>query len=103
MKGDFYGQLEGTFARILPRYLGGANSVALSLTGGLDGRMIMAWANPSPGALPCYTFGGAYRACADVKIARRIAMLYAQSHRTIAVGAGFLTKFPTLAEKTVFL
>jgi len=29
--------------------------------------MIMAWANPAPGALPCYTFGGAYRACADVK------------------------------------
>ncbi len=101
--GDFYDQLKGTFARILPRYLGGANSVALSLTGGLDGRMIMAWANPSPGALPCYTFGGAYRACADVKIARRIAMLYAQSHRTIAVGADFLTKFPSLAEKAVFI
>ncbi len=55
------------------------------------------------GALPCYTFGGAYRACADLKIARRIAMLCGQSHRTIAVGADFLTKFPSLAERAVFL
>ena len=100
---DFYDHLKETFARILPKYLGGANSVAMSLTGGLDGRMIMAWANPSPGALPCYTFGGAYRECADVKIARRIAMLCGQSHRTIAVGADFLTKFPSLAEKAVFV
>jgi asparagine synthase (glutamine-hydrolysing) len=100
---DFYDHLKETFARILPKYLGGGNPAGMSLTGGLDGRMIMAWANPSPGALPCYTFGGAYRACADVKIARRIAMLCGQSHRTISVGADFLAKFPSLAEKAVFV
>lgn len=100
---EFYDQLKQTFAGILPRYLGRTNSVAMSLTGGLDGRMIMAWANPSPGALPCYTFGGTYRACADVKIARRIAMLCGQSHRTITLGADFLTQFPSLAEKAVFV
>jgi len=100
---EFCDHLKETFARILPKYLRGANSVAMSLTGGLDGRMIMAWANPAPGALPCYTFGGAYRACADVKIARRIAMLCGQSHRTISVGADFLTNFPSLAEKAVFV
>jgi asparagine synthase (glutamine-hydrolysing) len=100
---EFYGHLKEAFARILPKYLRGANSVAMSLTGGLDGRMIMAWANPAPGALPCYTFGGTYRACADVKLARRIAMLCGQSHRTIAVGADFLANFPSLAEKAVFI
>jgi asparagine synthase (glutamine-hydrolysing) len=100
---EFYDHLKETFARILPKYLGGANSVAMSLTGGLDGRMITAWANPSSGALPCYTFGGAYRECADVKIARRVAMLCGQSHRTIAVGADFLANFPSLAERAVFI
>ena len=100
---EFYDRLKETFAGILPRYLGRANSVAMSLTGGLDGRMVMAWAKPSPGALPCYTFGGAYRACADVKIARRIAMLCRQPHRTITVGADFLAEFPRLAEKAVFV
>ena len=38
-----------------------------------------------------------------MKIARRIAMLCGQSHRTIAVGADFLVNFPSLAEKAVFI
>jgi hypothetical protein len=38
-----------------------------------------------------------------VKIARRIAMLCRQPHRTITVGADFLAEFPRLAEKTVFV
>lgn len=100
---DFYDHLKETFVRILPKYVRGGNSTAMSLTGGLDGRMIMAWAKPPPGALPCYTFGGTYRACADVKIARRIAMHCGQSHQTIPVGADFLTKFPGLAEKAVYI
>ncbi len=101
--GEFYGQLKETFARALPKYLGGEQSVAMSLTGGLDGRMILAWANAAPGALPCYTFGGAYRACADVKIARRAAMICGQPHRIITVDSDFLAKFPGLAEKAIFV
>ena len=101
--GEFYSHLKETFARTLPKYLKGNNSVAMSLTGGLDGRLIMAWANLPPGSLPCYTFGGPYRACADVKLARRIAALCGQSHRTIPVGMDFLAKFPSLAEKATFV
>ena len=101
--GEFYGHLKETFARTLPKYLKGGNSVAMSLTGGLDGRMIMAWAKPAAGALPCYTFGGPYRACADVKLGRRIAALCGQSHRTIPVGMDFLARFPGLAEKAIFV
>lgn len=102
-KAEFYDQLKSTFQRITPKYLSRANSVAMSLTGGLDGRMIMAWATPSPGTLPCYTFGGTYRTCADVAIGRRIAQLCGQSHQTITVGAEALAKFPSLAEKAVFV
>jgi asparagine synthase (glutamine-hydrolysing) len=100
---DYYGKLKETFARIVLRYLPGARKVAMSLTGGLDGRMIMAWINPTPGGLPCYTFGGPYRDCADVKIARKIARLCGQSHETIMVGSQFLDEFPSLAEKAVFV
>lgn len=99
----FYGELKETFARILPRYFGGGRQVAMSLTGGLDGRLIMAWANLSPQSLPCYTFGGPYRDCTDVKIARRVAKLCQQSHETIVVGPEFFTEFPSLAEKAVFV
>ena len=47
----------------------------MSLTGGLDSRMILAWAQAAPGSLPCYTFGGPYRDCADVRIARQLATI----------------------------
>ena len=100
---EYYERLKETFARILPKYFRGSNQVAMSLTGGLDGRMMMAWADSIPGTLPCYTFGGAYRDCADVKIARRIAKLCQQSHETIAVEAKFFTEFPSLAEKSVYI
>jgi asparagine synthase (glutamine-hydrolysing) len=100
---EYYEKLKDTFCRALPRYLRGPGRVAMSLTGGLDGRLIMAWANPSPGELPCYTFGGTYRDCADVRIAREIAQVCRQSHKTIAVDRDFFTEFPKLAEKAVFI
>jgi len=100
---DFYTALKATFTRILPKYFRGKRRVAMSLTGGLDGRMIMAWARASPGALPCYTFSGPYRECADVEIARRVAKACRQSHDTIAVGRQFLAEFPNLVEKAVYV
>ena len=48
---DYYKSLKGTFARILPRYFGSSEPIAMSLTGGLDGRIIMAWAGCEPGSL----------------------------------------------------
>ena len=100
---EFYRELKETFARILPRYFRGRGRLAMSLTGGLDGRMIMAWANRPPGELPCYTFRSIYRDSADVRIARRIAKLCQQSHETIVAGTQFLSEYPSLAEKAVFL
>lgn len=100
---DYYEKLKETFARILPRYFAGKRGVAMSLTGGLDGRMIMAWANRPPGGLPCYTFGGTYRDCADVRIARQVAKLSQQSHETIVVDPQLFAEFPSLAEKAVYV
>jgi asparagine synthase (glutamine-hydrolysing) len=100
---EHYEILKETFSRILPRYLSGNESVGMSLTGGLDTRMIMAWANAAPGKLPCYTFGGLYRDCHDVKVARQIADACQQSHRVIRVDSGFFSEFPSLAEKAVYI
>jgi len=73
----------------------------MSLTGGLDGRMIMAWSSKAPGDLPCYTFNGPFRDCVDAKIARQVAQACGQPHHTIQVGDEFLAAFPKLAEQTV--
>lgn len=99
-EGEFQEQLTSTFAALLPRYLQGPG-VGMSLTGGLDGRMIMAWARAAPGTLPCYSFVGPYRECHDVRIARQIAQACGQPHHIIAVGDEMLRSFPDLAAQCV--
>ena len=99
----FYEKLKETWIRVLPKYFSGKQSIGLSLTGGVDSRMILAWAPRLPGTLPCYTWGGEYRDCADVKIARRTAKLCQQPHKTILVGAEFLSQFRDLAERAVYI
>jgi len=101
--GEYYQALKETWVRILPRYLQGNERMALSLTGGKDSRMIMAWLPQTAGQLPCYTFSSIYREPEDVKIARRIAAICHQPHQTIVVGEEFFTQFPALAERTIYL
>jgi asparagine synthase (glutamine-hydrolysing) len=100
---DFYEKLKETWTRVLPKYFGGKQPIGLSLTGGVDSRMILAWAPCPAGKLPCYTWGGTYRDCADVKIARRTAKICRQPYTAIPVDAKFLSEFPTLAEGAVYL
>jgi asparagine synthase (glutamine-hydrolysing) len=100
---EYYEKMKDTWGRVLPRYFGGREKVALSLTGGVDSRMILAWAPRPAGTLPCYTFGGRYRDCADVKISQEVARTCKQSHEVIQVGSEFLSQFPDLAEKTVYI
>jgi asparagine synthase (glutamine-hydrolysing) len=99
----FYRQVRETFGVNLPRFFSNPGRVGLSLTGGLDTRMILAWQKPEPDSLPCYTFGGARQECRDVRIARRVAAMCGQSHQVIRVGNDFLEKFPEYAERSVYL
>ena len=99
----YYGELREVFTRNLPRYFNGQERIGMSLTGGLDTRMIMAWHKASPGSLPCYTFGGMFRDCQDVIVARRVARACGQTHQVIEVGNEFLSRFPHYAERSVYL
>lgn len=100
---SYYRELRDVFARNLPRYFAGRQPVGMTLTGGLDTRVIMAWHKADPWSLPCYTFGGMLRECEDVRVGRRVATLCQQSHETLEVGTDFLSKFPSYAERSVFL
>lgn len=100
---DFYDALKSTFGRIVPKYLRGKLPIGMSLTGGLDGRMIMACSGMAPGALPCYTFGGPYRDCQDVRLARRIAAASSQPHQVIPIGKDFAAEFGALAAESVYV
>ncbi len=100
---SYYEELRDVFSRKLPLYFDGPERIAMSLTGGLDTRKIMAWLKPPPDSLPCFTFGSMYRDCRDVKVARRVAAACQQSHQVIGVGKEFLSHFPDYAERTVYL
>ena len=100
---EYYEKLKETFARILPKYFRGSRPLGMSLTGGLDGRMIMAWSNCRPNELPCYTFGSKYRCSHDVRIARKVAKTCRKTHETIVIGEEFFPQFPYLAEKAIFV
>jgi len=99
----YYQELRATFSRILPRYFSGKQKIGMSLTGGLDTRMIMAWLQSAPGSLPCYSFGGMFRECEDVKLARKVARACNQPFEVIPVGNEFLTRFSQHAERAVYL
>ena len=98
---DYYQQLRSIFAANIPKYFGGDHPVAVSLTGGLDSRMIMAWLRAPAGSIQCFSFGGPFRDCYDVTIARKVAKICGQPHRTIYLGQEFLEKFPHYAQQTV--
>lgn len=99
----YYQELRRVFVENLPRYFQGPGSIGMSVTGGLDTRMIMAsWAAP-PGSIPCYSFGGTYRDSQDVLLGKQLARAWGQTHERIEVGAAFLSRFAHYAERTVYL
>jgi asparagine synthase (glutamine-hydrolysing) len=100
---SYYRELSKVFARNLPRYFKGEQRIAMSLTGGLDTRLILAWQKPSPDSLPCYTFGSMFRENQDVRIARRVAKFCNQPHQVITAGREFLPEFAHYAQRAVYL
>ena len=99
----YYQKLREVFSQNLPRYFNGNQPLGMSLTGGLDSRMILAWHKASPGSLPCYSFGGMFRDSQDVRLARQLAGACNQSHEVITVGDDFLSNFPRYADRSVYL
>ncbi|MEO5925027.1 MAG: hypothetical protein ABIR70_14495 [Bryobacteraceae bacterium] len=99
----YYQQLREVFVGNLPRYFGGKDRVGLSLTGGLDTRMIMAWHPGEPGTLPSYSFGGMFRESQDVSLGRAVATVCKQPHQVIPIGEDFLARFAHYAERTIYL
>lgn len=91
------------FPDIAKRYLASREAVAISLTGGLDSRMVMACLDLRPDAVPCYTFGSVYRDTYDVTVSRQVARACEQSHETLVLDDNFLSELPNYIEKAVYV
>ena len=91
----YYQKLREVFSANLPRYFNGREPIGMSLTGGLDSRMIMAWHKASPASLPCYSFGGMFRDSQDVRL-RVEWQVCKQPHEVIPVGTISCRTFPSM-------
>lgn len=100
---EFISRFTEILQRVTRKHISLRGTVGMSLTGGLDSRMVMACIDPSPGTLPCYTFGSMYRDTFDVKVARRVAKECRQTHQVLVLGDDFLAKLPSYLEKAVVL
>jgi asparagine synthase (glutamine-hydrolysing) len=100
---SYYQHLRDAFTAALPRYFNGREPIGVSLTGGLDTRIIMAWRKAPAGSLPCYTFGSMYRENQDVYLARRVAEICGQPYQVVTDDERALSRFPHYAERTLYL
>jgi asparagine synthase (glutamine-hydrolysing) len=99
----YYEELSAVWKRILPRYFRGGEGTALSLTGGVDSRLIIACAPVARGKLKTYTFTAPYRDPADLTVGREFARLSGQPHEAIELNDGFLDHFGPHVEKSVYM
>jgi asparagine synthase (glutamine-hydrolysing) len=88
---------------VVTKYGKAPQAVGISLTGGLDSRIVVACLDMEPGRYPCYTFGSMYRDTYDVQISREVAKACGQTHEVLTLGQDYLEKFPFYIEKAISL
>lgn len=101
---EFGARFADVFGRLLPIYLNADRPVGLSLTGGLDTRMIVACLprGREPTAAYTYAVEGDDRLL-DLAIARKVAASRGIPHHALRIGRGFLETFPEQLDRTVYL
>jgi len=99
----FFNSVSNLFSDLIQKYSSGHQDVGISLTGGLDSRMIMSCLGDSSRNHTCYTFGSMYRDSFDVTIARNVAKECGKLFRVIILDDNFLANFEQYMVKAVFI
>jgi asparagine synthase (glutamine-hydrolysing) len=101
--GAFEANFQETFKRILRRYFESESRIGISLTAGLDTRMIMACLPQTAEKPVCYTFAGVTGETLDVRLAVRVAKACHLEHRILRIGPDFFSNFASHADQTVYV
>jgi asparagine synthase (glutamine-hydrolysing) len=99
---EFRADFEETFKRVLPRYLQTNEEIGISLTAGLDGRIIMACL-PREVRPVCYTFAGQSQNLLDAQIAAKVAAACGLKHHVLRIGPDFFNDFSLHVDRTVYI
>ena len=99
---EFRADFEETFKRVLPRYLQTSKEIGISLTAGLDGRVIMACL-PQEMRPVCYTFAGQSQNLLDAQIAAKVAAACGLKHHVLRIGEDFFNDFALHLDRTVYI
>jgi asparagine synthase (glutamine-hydrolysing) len=91
------------FQNALQSCFAGPSRLGLSLTGGLDTRLILALRDNGRGILPSYTFGGPIGDTRDIAVAKRLATAFHTDHTVLRLGPDFLNDFGRYAERAVYV
>jgi asparagine synthase (glutamine-hydrolysing) len=100
---DFNARFQQVFKRILPRYCETESKIGISLTGGLDSRMIMSCLAPTTQKPVCYTFTGPQGETLDDLLASRVAKACDLEHQLLRLNPDFFSNFAAHADRTVYL
>jgi asparagine synthase (glutamine-hydrolysing) len=97
----FYSQWAHTVSDVVPRYADGDRPVAVSVTAGLDSRLILAALGERSRRLAAYTFGGTWGELFDISTGRKAANVYGQQFEAIRITDRFLKQFGDYATRVI--
>jgi asparagine synthase (glutamine-hydrolysing) len=98
---SFESQFQETFKKILPRYFRSDSKIGISLTAGLDTRMIMACRPHTADEPVCYTFSGENGQTLDDRLAARVAKACDLKHQLLRIRPDFFSDFASHVDRTV--
>jgi len=100
---SFEEQFEEALKRILPRHFESESKIGVSLTGGLDTRMIVACRSERGETPISYIFTGQTGKTMDDRIADRVARMCHLPHRLLRLNSDFFSDFGSHADRTVYI
>ena len=100
---EFESEFGEAFVRALPAYLSSDVPIGISITGGLDTRMILACMPAITRPPIAYTFGGQTHETLDARIGARVAQVKGLDHHLLRIGDDFVTDFGRYVDRTVLI
>ena len=100
---EYEARFGAVFGKILPQYYHTDSRVGISLTGGLDTRMVMALQEHDPRRETCYTFTGPAGRTMDDRVAASVAAACGLEHRLLRLEPDFFADFGAHADRTVYV